>query len=216
MLTVCYGVKGGQGVTTVTAALALTMADPATIVIDGAGDLPAALGASEPPGGGLAAALGCGGTLDPAAIAALATAVGRRVRLVAAGDGLDAVRDQRWAELARALAADRHQWLLDAGTGPAITLAVEAQRALLVVRNCYLALRRAARHTVRPTGVVLVQEPSRILTARDVERVVNAPVVATVAVDADIARATEAGLLAGRLPPHLRSSLAPLTTRGRP
>ena len=48
MLTVCYSPKGGQGCTTVTAALAL--AQRGSRLIDTTGDLPAVLGLPEPSG----------------------------------------------------------------------------------------------------------------------------------------------------------------------
>ena len=79
--------------------------------------------------------------------------------------------------------------------------------SLLVTRPCFIALRRALTLPVRPTGVVLVEEPGRALGRTDVEDVLGAPVVATVAVDAAVARAVDAGLLASRLPTGLGRSL---------
>jgi hypothetical protein len=52
--------------------------------------------------------------------------------------------------------------------------------------------------------VVLVVEAGRALDRRDVERVVGTPVVATVEVDALVARRVDAGVLPDRLPPTLR------------
>lgn len=116
----------------------------------------------------------------------------------------------RWAELAATLIADRGAWFLDAGTNPAAS-SVAADRRLLVVRNCYLALRRAVAQPVRPDGVVLVTEPGRALTATDVEAVLTAPVVADIAIDPAVARTIDAGLLAARLPRTLARRLATLT-----
>ena len=48
-------------------------------------------------------------------------------------------------------------------------------------------------------GAILVHEEGRALTERDVTEVLGVPVVATVPVDASIARATDAGLLLARL-----------------
>ena len=53
---------------------------------------------------------------------------------------------------------------------------------------------------LRPSEVVLLSEPGRALTRADVEDCVGAPVVAEVAVDPQVARAVDAGLLATRLP----------------
>ena len=79
-------------------------------------------------------------------------------------------------------------------------LAAEADRSVLVTRACYLALRRAVSLPVRPSGVVLVAEPGRALTRSDCERAIGAPVLATVAVDPEIARAVDAGMLRTRVP----------------
>jgi hypothetical protein len=79
--------------------------------------------------------------------------------------------------------------------------------SLLVLRPCYLALRRAVAAPFRPSGVVLVREPGRALTRRDVEAVLGVPVRAEVDVDPAIARAVDAGLLTARLPRGLERAL---------
>lgn len=207
MLTVCYSPKGGQGCTTVTAALAL--AQRGSRLIDTTGDLPAVLGLPEPSGPGICDLLADDQPLEVAAIERLATP--SPTPLVSAGSTpAAAVPADRWVELAATLIADRGAWFLDAGTNPAAG-SLAADRRLLVVRNCYLALRRAVAHPVRPDGVVLVTEPGRALTATDVEAVLTAPVVAEIAIDPAVARTIDAGLLAARLPRTLARSLAPLT-----
>ena len=55
-------------------------------------------------------------------------------------------------------------------------LAATATHSLLVTRPCYLALRRAQRPPVRPSGVVCVTEPGRALTRHDLQHVIGAPV----------------------------------------
>ena len=79
---------------------------------------------------------------------------------------------------------------------------------LLVVRACYLALRRALHLDGSPsaTGVVAVLEPGRALDAQDVAAVLGLPVIATIPVRAEIARAVDAGVLADRLPEPLASA----------
>ena len=72
---------------------------------------------------------------------------------------------------------------------------------------CYLALRRAVALEARPSGVVLIEEPGRALRARDVEAAIDAPVVATLALDPAVARAVDAGLLAARLPRLIQREL---------
>ena len=51
MLTVCYSVKGGQGCTTIAAGIALIQ--PAAVLVDTLGDVPALLGSPEPSGSGV-------------------------------------------------------------------------------------------------------------------------------------------------------------------
>jgi len=82
-----------------------------------------------------------------------------------------------------------------------------ASVSLLVLRPCYLALRRATTLTSRPTGIVLVREPGRALGRREVEDVTGVRVMAEVDVEPSIARAVDAGLLASRLPRGLSRPL---------
>ena len=51
-------------------------------------------------------------------------------------------------------------------------------------------------------GVVLVTEPGRVLSARDVQAAADAPVLAEIPLDPQVARLVDAGLLTGRLPPR--------------
>ena len=53
---------------------------------------------------------------------------------------------------------------------------------------------------MRPTGVVLVDEPGHGLGTRDVEHTLGVPVEAVIAVDPGVSRAVDAGLLTTRLP----------------
>jgi len=208
MLTVCYSPKGGQGCTTVTAALAL--AQRGSRLIDTTGDLPAVLGLPETSGPGICDLLADDQALEVAAIERLAVDPSLISLVIAGSTPAAAVPEHRWAELAATLTADRGAWFLDAGTNPAAA-SVAADRKLLVVRNCYLALRRAVAHPVRPDGVVLVTESGRALNAADVEAVLTAPVVAEIAIDPAVARTIDAGLLAARLPRTLARSLGALT-----
>ena len=207
MLTVCYSPKGGQGCTTTTAALAL--AQPGSRLIDASGDLPAVLGLPETSGPGICDLLVSDQALEVAAIERLADS--SPTMLVSAGStAAAAVPQHRWAELSAVLTADRRAWFLDAGANPAAA-SLAADRKLLVVRNCYLALRRALAHPARPDGVVLITEEGRALDAADVESVLSAPVVAEIAIDPAVARTIDAGLLAARLPRTLRRGLATVT-----
>jgi hypothetical protein len=70
-----------------------------------------------------------------------------------------------------------------------------------------MAIRRAQQLGLRPTGIVLVDEPGRALTSTDVEHALGVPVVADVRLDPAVARAVDAGLLIARLPRSLIVSL---------
>jgi hypothetical protein len=90
---------------------------------------------------------------------------------------------------------------------PAWAVAAEAQHSFLVIRPCYLALRRAAAMPLRPSGVVLVAEPGRALSRDDVEAVLGVPVRVEVPWHESVARAVDAGLLASRLPRMLQRAM---------
>ena len=77
--------------------------------------------------------------------------------------------DNQWSRLATALAA-LDTVIVDTGTGcPPQALHEAAEQSLLIIRPCFMAIRRAQRLTIRPTGIVLVDEPGRALTSTDVE-----------------------------------------------
>ena len=85
--------------------------------------------------------------------------------------------------------------------------ATAADLSLLVIRPCYLALRKALAAPIRPAGVVLVNEPGRVLSRRDVEDVLGIPVRAEIAYEESVARAVDAGLLGSRIPRTLERAL---------
>ena len=200
----CWSAKGGSGTTVVAAALALVLSQRgATTVVDLAGDLPAALGIAEPAGPGVREWMESP-TADAAALTRLGVPVSETLQLLPRGS--TPTTAPRWADLANALGHDNT--VIDAGTGiPPADLIAAADHTLLVTRPCYLALRLAAASGVQPSGIVLVGEPGRALTARDIERSVGAPVVAELHYDPAVARAVDAGLLAARLPATLSHAL---------
>jgi len=205
----CWSAKGGSGTTVIAAALALVLSQRdattnPTTVVDLAGDLPAALGIAEPAGPGVRDWM-ASSTADAAALQRLCVAVSDTLQLLPVGNALPII--DRWADLAETLR--RHAVVVDAGTGvPPAPLIAAADHNLLVTRPCYLALRLATASGVQPTGIVLVGEPGRALTARDIERAVGAPVVAELHYDPTVARAVDAGLLAARLPATLAHALS--------
>ena len=200
----CWSAKGGSGTTVIAAALALVLSQRnPTTVVDLAGDLPAALGIAVPAGPGVREWM-ASPTADAAALARLGVPVSDRLQLLPLGSSSAAAT--RWADLAAALPRDTT--VIDAGTGiPPPELIAAADHTLLVTRPCYLALRRAAASGVQSSGIVLVGEPGRALTARDIEHALGAPVVAELHYDPAVARAVDAGLLAARLPATLSHAL---------
>ena len=122
------------------------------------------------------------------------------------------------AALAVALRDGPVPTIVDAGTAtaPAARAVVEvADASVVVLRGCYLALRRAVHSPLLPraAGTVLVDEQGRSLGAAELTDVLDRPVLARVPARASIARAVDAGVLAARLPDVLARPTARLLTR---
>lgn len=203
-MIVCWAAKGGSGTTVVSCAMALGSArdHPATLV-DLGGDCATALGMNEPDSPGVVDWL-ASPTAGATELARLALTIRDDVRLIPRGDGNP---DGQWPRLVAALAS-LDNVIVDAGTGcPPQALHDAAEQSLLITRPCFMAIRRAQRLTIRPTGIVLIDEPGRALTATDVERALGVGVVAEIRLDPAVARAVDAGLLIARLPRSLSLSL---------
>jgi MinD-like ATPase involved in chromosome partitioning or flagellar assembly len=219
MVIACWSAKGGSGTTVVAVSLARMSADArasGALLIDLAGDAPAALGVPEPDGPGIAEWLRAGDDVPADGLARIEHDVGNGLGLVCRGVGW--LADPARAEvLAAVLAADRRTVIIDCGrVGPPTSaesaevtrvLAATAMHSLLVVRPCYLALRRAVAMSFRPSGVVVVNEQGRALEPDDIEEILQVPVVAVVQHDPSIGRAVDAGLLGARVPTALAKAL---------
>jgi hypothetical protein len=201
----CWAAKGGSGTTVIACAFALgAPRSRATTLIDLRGDCPTALGMDEPSGPGVVDWL-ASPTATAVDLDRLAITIRDETRLIPRGDGDPAV--DRWSLLANAVGTSANVFI-DAGTGcPPAALHDAADQSLLITRPCFLAIRRAQQLSIRPTGIVLVDEPGRALTARDVEHALGVPVVAEVRLDPAVARAVDAGLLIARLPSSLVGAL---------
>jgi len=209
-----WSVKGGVGVSSVAAMLALAQVERAepSVLIDLCGDIPALLGMAD-----LDVVEAAPGMTDwckasePSgpALGRIERAVRNDLTIVARGTG--SFPDDATALLQVLRESQRHV-VVDCGLvteNDAFRLAMVrgAATSLLVVRECFLNLRAAQRSPLQPTGVVVLKEPGRQLGRADVEAVTGVPVVAQIAVDAGIARSIDAGLATARLPRGLLRSM---------
>jgi hypothetical protein len=236
MLIACWSPKGGSGTTVVACGLAAVLARSSpfgpfrppssgppqlhpvppshgVLIADLAGDVPAVLGMPEPAGPGLAEWLASGADVTASALARLERDALPGLRVLPWAPGADPgvpAGPGRAEALVAALSDDARPVVADCGTaagGAGLALAAAAPVSLLVLRPCYLGLRRALAAPVRPSGVILLTEQGRSLGRRDVEDVLGVPVRAEVAIDGAVARAVDAGLLARRIPRPLERAL---------
>jgi hypothetical protein len=215
MLIACWSSKGGSGTTVVAAALAVALSGSlagGVVFADFCGDGPAVLGVPEPEGPGLADWMAAGDDVPPDGISRLEVDVARGLKLLPRGSlPFDAGRA---AALSEVFAADARPVVADCGTlveEAAQVVAANAASSLLVVRPCFLALRRALLAPVRPSGVVLLSEPGRALGGRDVEELLRVPVRARIECLPEVARMVDAGLLTSRLPRRMVRALRGVT-----
>ncbi len=228
MLIACWSPKGGTGTTVVSCGLGLVLSrsgssgrpmsgrsSAGVLVADLSGDVPAVLGVPTSRAPGLGDWLAAGADVPADALARLEIEAGPGLRLLTWGEAPPSVAtaagsSERGELLAAALAANGRPVVVDCGSaasGAALAVAAAADLSLLVLRPCYLALRRALAAPIRPAGIVLVNEPGRALSRRDVEDVLGIPVRAEIAYEESIARAVDAGLLGTRIPRTLERAL---------
>jgi hypothetical protein len=212
MIVICWSVKGGSGTSVVAAGLAVAWAtDRPVLAVDLAGDLPAVLGLEPPTGPGVADWLHAGSGVGAAALHALAVDAGPNLRVLHRGgrgaapdETAGDVGDGRWAAFTDAMTAAGTDVVIDAGLAPLPReLAGGPHPSLVVIRPCFLALRRASAVADVPTGAVVINEPGRSLGRRDVERVLGVRTAAEIRIDPAVARAVDSGLLVSRLPATL-------------
>lgn len=216
MLIAVWSVKGGSGVSVVSALLALTCAQQSPVLlVDLVGDQPAVLGIAEPDleALGVSDLLAAGASASASARFRMERDVLPNLALLGAG-GSPGVGLGRCSHdpavlqsLVSDLASDGRRVIVDCGLidssaspDTARAVAAAAFTSILVVRPCFLALRRACRAPLVPDGVVVVNEANRALGVDDIESVVGVPIVAVVEHDPAIARLVDAGLLAARVP----------------
>lgn len=209
MLIGCWSPKGGSGVTVFVAACALVAsANTDVVLVDTDGDVASALGVAEPTRGWRD--LLVADELPVGAIARIAVDVSPSVRLV--GPGSSSVRSMRRPDSIEgsvaALRSIGELVFVDLGRAhdaDVVALARSLDSLVMVTRPCYLAYRRALNHelTSQSVGAVVLQEPGRTLTSRDLTATVGLQVVARIAVRPDICRAVDSGTIAYRVPESL-------------
>ncbi len=227
VLLALWSPKGGSGTSVFTAACAIVLARHggsagAVRVADLDGDQPAIFGLAADPELGLFDWLRAGPEAPLEALDRLLVEVAPGIGLLPRGGGARALAPVAAAEAGAALAVGLDDGpvptLVDCGTAsePATRAVVEvADESVVVLRGCYLALRRTvhAPALACTAGAVLVEEQGRSLSARDVSDVLGVPVVARVPVKPAVARAIDAGVLAARLPDLLARPAGDLLRR---
>jgi MinD-like ATPase involved in chromosome partitioning or flagellar assembly len=211
-LVACWSAKGGSGVSAVATGLGLMLAKASgndVLLVDLGGDLPTVLGLPPAAGPGVYDWLAAGGGSNALDNLAVGTSAGLRV--LPRG-----TRDQGVSNpgpLVEALLDQDVPVVVDCGPNGemvGMALAAAAPTSLLVIRPCFLALRRAAESQVRPTALVVVEEYGRVLGHRDIAEALGVPTVARVPWDPMVARAVDAGTLTERFPRRLARGLRPV------
>ena len=199
MSTIFMSPKGGNCTTVTATAYALLLAarGTPTLLIDLCGDIPAAMGMAEPTSPGINDWLREHSTTDAQAIMTMGTKFDNG--LIVLHRGSPFVEGQpRWADLARAISSSPINVVIDAGIS---FIPEELRQAVshitMVVKPCYLSLRRASRMQ-RPTELFVVCEEGRALTIKDVGHVLGMPVTCEVPYTPAISRAVDAGMLPSR------------------
>jgi len=216
MLFALWSPKGGSGTSVLAAACAAALARRGGCrLADLSGDQPAILGLGADPDTGIAEWLATGPDAPVDALDRLAVEVAPGLLLIPPGTPrvlAPPAAAEAGAALGAALQRAGLPCVVDAGhaDGPAARMTVEvADVSVVVLRGCYLGLRRAvnAPLTPRATGIAFVDEPGRSLGAAEVRDVLERPVLARVPVRPAIARAVDAGVVAVRPPePLLRAA----------
>jgi MinD-like ATPase involved in chromosome partitioning or flagellar assembly len=210
--------KGGSGTSVVAAACALQAVQSSGVarLVDLCGDQPAILGLGADPETGVADWLAMGPAAPTDALDRLGVEIVPGLSLLPHGRTPGVLEPVAAAEAGAALAValrDGPTSFVDVGvpTSAVARAVVEvADASVIVMRECYVALRRAVRNpsTARAFGVVVVQEPGRSLGPTDLAQVLTRPVIARIPTRDAICRAVDAGTLPARLPEPLARGAA--------
>lgn len=212
MFTILSSPKGGTGTSVVAASLAIVSSSSTpTLLVDLAGDQAAILGLPQPPTGLSDWANG----MTYREFDEIISLCHDNLYLAPTGTfDFETLNANAWDKLLRALSLKHSEGcniIVDLGQAD-IPLALRkiVDTCYLVTRPCYLALRRAVDLETAFSGVIVVNEPDRVLTSRDVESVLKLKCVAEIPYTSEISRRVDSGLLKSRLPMALQSVLSQL------
>ena len=212
MFTILSSPKGGTGTSVVAASLAIVSSSSSpTLLVDLAGDQAAILGLPQPPIGLSDWANG----MTYREFDEIISLCHDNLYLAPTGTfDFETLNANAWDKFLRALSLKHSEGcniIVDLGRAD-IPLALRkiVDTCYLVTRPCYLALRRAVDLETAFSGVIVVNEPDRVLTSRDVESVLKLKCVAEIPYTSEISRRVDSGLLKSRLPMALQSVLSQL------
>ena len=212
MFTILSSPKGGTGTSVVAASLAIVSSTSSpTLLVDLAGDQAAILGLPQPPTGLSDWANG----MTYREFDEIINLCHDNLYLAPTGTfDFETLNANAWDKLLRALSLKHSEGcniIVDLGRADIpIALRKIVDTCYLVTRPCYLALRRAVDLETAFSGVIVVNEPDRVLTSRDVESVLKLKCVAEIPYTSEISRRVDSGLLKSRLPMALQSVLSQL------
>ena len=212
MFTILSSPKGGTGTSVVAASLAIVSSSSTpTLLVDLAGDQAAILGLPQPPIGLSDWANG----MTYREFDEIVSLCHDNLYLAPTGTfDFETLNANAWDKLSRALSLKHSEGcnvIVDLSRAD-IPLALRkiVDTCYLVTRPCYLALRRSVDLETAFSGVIVVNEPDRVLTSRDVESVLKLKCVAEIPCTSEISRRVDSGLLKSRLPMALQSVLSQL------
>jgi hypothetical protein len=220
MLVAVWSPKGGSGTSVVAAGLALEAAHGGPVrIVDLDGDQAAIFGLAADPEHGLGTWFAAAPDVAPDALEELSSPAPGGVELIGPGsEPIGVPGSNAVTHLAAVLRDGPALTVVDAGdirTSAARLLVEAADISLVVIRGCYLALRRGVHEPLvaAATAIVAVEQSARPLRAREIADVLQRPVLASVPDLPEIARVVDAGVLPMRPPLALVDPIATLVRR---